>query len=110
MRLTLVLLPLLLAGCSTFGLSPEQIDALAKDPATVCTSITSVYGKFQFARTNIVNGNVACSQDGLTVKSDASQIGVPITITPQFRIEAPQAMPPIPMPYQPMPIVPRRMP
>jgi lipopolysaccharide export system protein LptA len=70
----LFLVLVLVAGCST---SAGMIEALGKDPASVCVQITSIYGTMRLARTNIVNGNVSCVQEGLTVQSDAQKIGAP---------------------------------
>lgn len=70
-----------IGGCAPTNLA-SVIEAAGKDPASVCGSITTIYGTAKFARTNIVNGNVTCNQDGLSVKSDAVQIPVGIQITP----------------------------
>lgn len=74
--LLLCLLPL--AACSTTNIS-ELIDALAKDPATVCGSVTTVTGTVNFARTNITSGDVKC--DGLEVHSPG-QTTVPVRVVP----------------------------
>ena len=82
----LILALVLSAGCST---SAGMIEALGKDPATICVQITSIYGTMRLARTNIVSGNVSCVQEGLTVQSDAQKIGVPVMVVPQVTIGAP---------------------
>ena len=78
----------LLSGCLAAP-SDDFIKALAADPASVCFNFTSVYGTVRLARTNIISGNVSCTNDGLTVKSDAASAGVPITVIPQITIGAP---------------------
>lgn len=79
-------------GCGSFLPSAEQLDALGKDPASVCLNITSVYGSVRYARTAIVNaGSMNCGNDGLSVKSDGSQIGVPILVVPQITVGQPAA-------------------
>ncbi len=84
--LSLIAVVVLMAGCST---SAGMIEALGKDPATVCVQVTSIYGTMRLARTNIVSGNVTCNQEGLTVQSDAQRIGVPVLVVPQVTIGAP---------------------
>jgi hypothetical protein len=66
----LLLIVFFLIGCS---LSPSAsvIEALANDPATVCLTITSVYGTGKFYRTAAPSAAVTCSQDGMSVKSGA---------------------------------------
>jgi len=83
---SLIAILLLVAGCST---SAGMIEALGKDPATVCVNVATIYGTMKLARTNIVSGNVSCTQDGLTVQSDAQKIGVPVMVVPQVTIGAP---------------------
>jgi hypothetical protein len=77
-----------LSGCS-LSPSADFLAALGKDPATVCVQINTIYGTVRFARTAIVDGNVACNGDGLTLKSNGAQVGVPITIVPQVSVGAP---------------------
>ena len=83
-----LLIAFFLFGCS-LSPSAEFIEALGKDPATVCFQITSVYGTVRFARTAIPAGSINCSGEGLSVKSDAATAGVPITVVPQITIGAP---------------------
>lgn len=82
----LLILALAVSGCST---SAGMIEALGKDPATVCVQVTSIYGTMRLARTNIISGNVACNQEGLTVQSDAQRIGVPVLVVPQVTVGQP---------------------
>lgn len=85
----------MLVGCSATNISDlerahaEFMRALGDNPATVCVSAS--YGPAQIvgARTNIVNGDVKCSSSGLEVKSQASQVGVPMTIVPQLQMGQP---------------------
>lgn len=64
-----VTIPLLFAaGCASL---PATIDALAKDPASVCLSVTTIYGQVRIARTALPSGRVTCTSDGLTVVSPA---------------------------------------
>jgi len=81
---------LLLTGCS-LSPSADFLTALGHDPATVCVQVTSIYGTVRVARTAIVDGNVTCNGDGMTLKSNGAQIGVPITVVPQITVGAPVA-------------------
>lgn len=81
-----------LAACGGF-LDASQIDALAKDPASVCFSATHPYGNIRFARTNCTNCNVSCDSEGLKVQTDAAKVGVPLTITPNISIGPPTVTP-----------------
>jgi len=75
-----ILLALTLAGCS-LSPSAEFIEALGKDPATVSVRINTIYGTIMFCRTAILNGNVACNGDGITVKSEtAPVVQVPVQL------------------------------
>lgn len=56
---------LLFAGCTSV---PGIIEAMAKDPATVCISISGPYPAV-ISRTNLTNGEVNCSGQGMVVKS-----------------------------------------
>ena len=82
-----------LSACAGGFLDASQIEALAKDPASVCVSITTPYGNMKFARTNIVQGNVVCDANGQTVQSDAQKVGVPVTIVPTITLGAPTVTP-----------------
>ena len=62
---TLLMLPLLVAGCSTTNIT-KLVGALAKDPATVAVQITSVYGTVTFVRTGDTNRQVSIGP--ITVK------------------------------------------
>jgi len=87
---------LLLSGCSSTNLA-DVIQAAAKDEATVCARVTSVYGTLTYLRTNVHGGDVAC--DTLGVKS-TTNISVPMTITPSFQV-APNAFGPGTQPVVP---------
>lgn len=88
-----VLLLGLPACIGSFLPSPEQLDALGRDTASVCFSVQTPYGTGKFARTNITSGNVVCDSDGLKVQSDAQKIGVPILVTPTLSIGPPTVTP-----------------
>ena len=77
---------LTLAGCAGGFLDASQIEALGKDPASVCLSIQTPYGTAKFARTNIMSGNVSCDSDGLKVQSDAQKVGVPLLVVPSVTV------------------------
>ncbi len=91
MGLLLVLSSAVLSGCVN---AAALVEALAKDEATVCVNVGTVYGTLRIARTNISNGDVACTDGGLTVKSQATQVGLPITVVPQLSIGQPVVAPP----------------
>lgn len=63
---------LALLGCSRTNIS-EYVKALAQDQATFCLTndLSSPWGndKVLAVRTNLQNGNVQCTKDGLTVTS-----------------------------------------
>lgn len=73
--LAILLATVLLSGC----VSPAMLEALAKDQATFCGQISTVYGTVKVARTNIQNGDVTC--DGLKVTTPGST-SVPVTVRP----------------------------
>lgn len=81
-----------LSGCS-LSPSADFITALGKDPASVCVNIGTPYGTVKYARTAIVNGNVTCNGDGLSVKSDGAAAGVPIMVVPQISVGSPVVTP-----------------
>jgi len=64
----LILLALASFGCAPTNLA-EVLKSAGGDPASVCGSITTVYGTAKFARSGCTNCNVACTQDGLTIRS-----------------------------------------
>lgn len=72
----LVVLACLTTGCIS---DAAVIEALAKDTATVCVRIVTIYGTITAARTNIIAGDVQC--DSLTVKSQGVTT-VPVTVVP----------------------------
>ena len=73
----LFLIPLL-AGCANL---PAVVQALGQDQATVCATLQTVYGTLKVARTNIFNGDISCTGDGLSVKSTGGAT-IPVTIAP----------------------------
>ena len=81
MRTLVLILCLILVGCASCAGNAELIRAMASDPATACITITSIYGTVRISRTNIQNGDVSCSQDGLAVKSQGVT-SVPVKVTP----------------------------
>lgn len=71
----------LLSGCANKAGDnlAKIIEALGKDPATVCATVMTEGVSASFARTNITNGDVQC--DKLTVKSTGTTT-VPVTVKP----------------------------
>ena len=67
-RLSLVVIMLSLAGCSATNIS-KLVEAMAKDPATVCITVTSIYGTVKSYRTAAPNATVKCDQEGMSVRS-----------------------------------------
>ena len=67
-RRALALGVVLLATSGCTGLK-GVVQALAKDPATVCASYLGIYGNLQVSRTALPSGKVTCSKDGLSVES-----------------------------------------
>lgn len=66
----LSIVSLLMVGCVSTDL-PKLIEALGKDPATVCGRI--IYGPavVQVYRTAAINVNVTCTNDGMSVTTPA---------------------------------------
>lgn len=98
--LALALLPLLCGGCLASNLA-EALKAAGQDPATVSINVKTIYGTIQWCRTGILNGNVVCDSNGITVKSDAQAIGVPINVVPQISVGQPQPVQPAPVQVAP---------
>lgn len=65
----LILFSLMLSGCAG---TAQLIEALGKDPATACVSLTSIYGTMRIARSVATSGTVTCTQEGMTIKPAAS--------------------------------------
>lgn len=84
-RLLLLGLTLGLAGCS-LAPSDKVMEQLAASERSWCVSITSVYGTVRAGGSGIQGGTMTCTQEGLTVKDDASRVTVPITISPQITV------------------------
>jgi hypothetical protein len=72
--LTILVFLLTLPGC--FGGLPAVVRELAKDTATACVTVTSIYGVVRLYRTNVLNATVSCTPDGMTVTS-APKLGAP---------------------------------
>lgn len=83
-RLLFVLLLPMLAGCASLD---KVIAQLAKDPATACITVTTIYGTIKVYRTALPNGSVSCNQDGLAVKTGGADgtVTVPVTV-PSMRL------------------------
>lgn len=90
-----IVLAVLVAGCAPTNIS-ELVKAMGQDPATVCVTATYAGALINVARTNITNGDVQCNGNGLAVKSQATQLGVPMVVTPQLSIGQPTLVPPPP--------------
>ncbi len=56
----------LLAGCAPTNIS-ELAKAMAGDQASVCVTITTIYGTAKIARSGLLNGTVNCSADGMAI-------------------------------------------
>jgi hypothetical protein len=69
------------SGCSTTNVS-ELVKAMAGDSATVCVTAQWGGGLVNASRTNIVNGDVVCNGNGLSVKSTPGVVSLPVTVTP----------------------------
>jgi hypothetical protein len=81
-----IVVALACGGCLASNLA-EALKAAGDDQATVSVNVKTIYGTIQYCRTAILNGNVACDSNGITVKSDGATVGIPMTITPQFTIK-----------------------
>lgn len=76
---------LALTGCS-LAPSDEVMKALGQSERSWCVSVTSIYGALRAGGTGIQGGSMVCTQEGLTVKDDASRMVVPITVAPHVTI------------------------
>jgi hypothetical protein len=81
---------LLLAALGLAGCAPNLADivtALGKDPASNCIRVTSIYATVLMSRTNLTSGSMACTSDGMSMKSDpqvgAQGVFVPVQVAPQ---------------------------
>lgn len=81
MRWLLLLAALCATGCSTTNIS-ELVQAMAKDAATGCLTVTYAGALVIASRTNITNGNVECSGTGMKVTSTPVPQNLPVTVTP----------------------------
>lgn len=63
-----------LMGCAV---DPALIEALSKDQATACITVSAVWGTASIARSNITNGDVKCG--ALEVHSPG-QVNVPVSV------------------------------
>lgn len=84
---------LVLAGCS-FAPSDKFIEAMGKDSATVSVRINTIYGTAMYCRTAIQNGDVSCNADGISVRSQGTSVGVPLTIIPNVQMGQPTTISP----------------
>ena len=57
---------LLLAGCSSLEL-PQLVEALGKDPSTLCLTAAVGTSTVRLARTQLTTGELRCTGDGLQV-------------------------------------------
>jgi hypothetical protein len=85
--LLIILLASLLGGCVASNLTKlreadaKLIEAMGKDPATVCATATDGPISVSVSRTNLVNGKVKCSASGLEVESTPpGQTMVPVQL------------------------------
>ena len=58
----------LLAGCTQTNIS-DLVKAMSGDTATACATGTYAGATLQYSRTNILNGEVTCNANGMSVKS-----------------------------------------
>lgn len=63
-----LLLILLLGGCAPSNIS-DLMKAMGENQASVCITVTSIYGTAKMARSGLLNGTVTCSADGMTIKA-----------------------------------------
>ena len=74
---------LLLGGCTATNVS-ELLKSIGQDTATVCITVTSVYGPVKGYRTNAMNATVKCDQEGLSVTAAPPAGAVFISPSSQF--------------------------
>jgi hypothetical protein len=71
-NLIALLLMLALSGCVASNLA-EVIEKAGQSEATVCVTITTIYGTGKVFRSNIQNGNVNCDMEGMTIRDRSKQ-------------------------------------
>lgn len=94
MRYVILLIATLLTGCvgagpmtpASLGLSDKAMESLLSSERSWCLAITSGFGMVRAGGSGIQGGTMSCSQEGFTVKDDASRVTVPITVTPQITV------------------------
>ncbi len=64
----LLSIALFAAGCAPTNIS-DLMQAMAGDQASVCVTITTIYGTAKMARSGLLNGTVNCSADGMSIKA-----------------------------------------
>jgi hypothetical protein len=80
-----LLVAMVLTGCS-LAPSDKVMDSLAASERSWCVSLSSVYGVLRMGGTGIQGGTMTCTQEGLTVKDDASRLVLPITVSPTVTV------------------------
>lgn len=88
-------LTILLGGCTGTNIS-NLVEKMGRDNASWCVATTNIYGNFAVARSNPDQLDVSCdSKNGLVIKSQPAtpQMTVPLTITPQINMGAPEMAP-----------------
>ena len=77
----------LAAALLPFGCAPTNLAEILKsagnDPATVCANGVYAGVLINYTRTNVTNGEVQCNANGLTIKTQAVQLGIPAQVTIQ---------------------------
>ena len=61
----------LAVACGGCAGTASVLRALAKDPATACVTVMTIYGTAKVFRTAAPNADVMCDPDRMTVKSTA---------------------------------------
>ena len=101
MRYATVAAVAMLGACS-ISPSADFIKALAEDNATASIRVQTIYGTIFYCRTNLLHGNVTCDGNGIQLKSDAAQMGIPLTVIPNVTVGQPVMTPAPPVqPAQP---------
>ena len=94
MRLaTLLALAAFLAGC---GPNIEgSIKELAKSNRSWCLAATGYGVNVKAGGSGVGDGDMSCGDGGLTLKSQSTQIGVPMMLVPQLSIGQPTVTAPV---------------
>lgn len=86
-----ITLLLLLSAWTLFGCSniPAIVKELARSDRSWCLSAIGYGENIKVGGSGVQTGDMSCGDAGLSLKSQATHVGVPLTIVPQMTIGQP---------------------